>query len=62
MNKEIICSINKEDDDAIKLDIKNEENEQNPEINPLNLNEKLIDEINKEANKEEKKNKKDILV
>ena len=61
MNKEIICSINKEDDDAIKLDIKNEENEQNPEINPLNLNEKLIDEINKPIKKNQRL-KKDILV
>ena len=58
MNKEIIGSINKEDNDAIKLNIKNEENEQNPEINPLNLNEKLIDDINKEVNKEEPKIKK----
>ena len=58
MNKEIIGSINKEDNDAIKLNIKNEENEQNPEINPLNLNEKLIDDINKEVNKEEPKVKK----
>ena len=58
MNQEIIGSINKDFDDAVKLEIKNEENEKILEINPLNMNEKLIDEINKETKKDEPKAKK----
>ena len=55
MNTEIIDSSNKEDDDAIKLEIKNE---QNQEINPSNINEKLLDEMNKEIYKDTPKTKK----